>query len=104
MIIWEIFSAIRIKANHRLLHFAVVDDMPADLHGDYTESTMLCRINANFSEWDRHHTGFHEYLHAVSDAYDINLTEDQVTKLELAVSNTYRYNIGFSLDPSVRKK
>lgn len=104
MIIWDIFKAFRIKARYKLLKFHTVDDMPVGLHGDYEHGTMTCRINSFYGEWDRHWTGYHEFLHAISDAYDIKLTEDQVSKLERAHANLYRYNLGFTLDPPCRKK
>lgn len=104
MTIWEIFSAIRIKSHYKFLHFRTVDTLPNDLHGDYCPERMKVRINARFGEWNRHWTGYHELLHALSDAYEIHLTEDQVTKLEQAMENVYRYNLGFSLDPPPRKQ
>ena len=103
MTIWEIFTAFRIKANYRFLKFRLVDRLPDNIHGDYELDKMVARISNQYSDWDKHWTGYHEYLHAISDAYDIKLTEDQVSKLEQAHANLYRYNLGFTLDPPCRK-
>lgn len=79
--------------------------MPDDLHGEYDPLDNSIRINPKFGNPERHFTQVHELLHAISEAYKLNLTEAQVHGIENALANIYRYNIGFSLDPpKLRRK
>lgn len=102
--IWTLFKGLRIKSHYRLLRFIITSELPDETLGDYTESKMLARISLNQSDWQMHWTGFHELLHALSDAYNLKLSEAQVQGLETAIMNVYRYNIGFTLDPPERKQ
>ena len=65
------------------LKFTFVDSLEGGYQGDYLLDTMEARVSKNQSLWEQHWAGYHELLHALSDAYDIGLTEDQVEKLEL---------------------
>lgn len=61
------------------------------------------QILLNKSQGDKEtiHTYFHEFIHAISEHYELNLTESQVEKLEQ--SFLYMYEFFLTLDGKKRK-
>jgi hypothetical protein len=59
------------------------------------------RIKTNENETQTFWTTFHEIIHAMSNEYDINLTENQVLKLEKSFKTFFRLN-GVTFDWRVK--
>lgn len=99
MNIWEKLGAIKIKTRCKFVRFTSVESLPGNKLGDFFTDTFRARISKKQSELEAHFCGYHEYLHAVSEAYGLGLSEEQVEGIEDALRYTYHYNKGFSLDP-----
>jgi len=69
------------------------------LVGHYNGVKKLIRIATTQSKKDQHFTLLHELIHAIDDEHDIQLTEDQVLKLEEGLMLLCDYNPDFSLMP-----
>ena len=97
--IWGNITKLRLKHNRTWSFYLVkkVDD--ANNHGECDPNKKIMLVRASKSQTCTHFNAVHEILHALSDEYEINLTEKQVEKLEKAIRSLYRLNEGFSLDP-----
>jgi hypothetical protein len=93
--IWEYFPRLLIKRS-KWVNFLLVKDL-GGVVGEYVPSLSECRISLNQSPSDQVWTGVHELLHAISDHYDVGLTEKQVQKLEKALRFIHEKNKGFRL-------
>lgn len=58
-------------------------------------------LNKKQSDKETLHTYFHEFIHGISEHYDLNLTESQVEKLEQ--SFVYIYEFFLTLEGKSRK-
>ena len=54
-------------------------------HGETTFDNKQITLSEAYGDKETVHTYIHELLHAVSEEYDVGLTEKQVRKLEKAV-------------------
>lgn len=98
--IWDIISPLKIRARKKCDVLVVKNKLnEADDLGLYEPANKRILIKNVKSHRQKHWTGFHELLHALSDYWDINLTESQVQKLEKAFETLYRLNDGFTVDP-----
>jgi len=88
---WSIFkslipSRVKIKqAEYEILYTEEFKD--GRTLGETRFNTKQIVLKTNETDFETFHTYIHEVLHAVSDEYDINLTEKQVRKLEKSLTD-----------------
>ena len=70
----------------------VLNDDGHKLHGQCNYQQLIISLGKGFPRQKSEQTFFHEVLHAISEEYNVNLTEDQVIQLTTGIYQVYQDN------------